>query len=123
MSGLKSAWELSMEKSDKMIPGLKKKKKLTDAEKKEISAIRKDYQARIADRDVMLDHQLQKLAERTLRKTWKPPRNNSSGSSPRKRNAWRRKWKTRSRRFTSPARNGPPAPPFPLRLTRNTTAS
>lgn len=65
MSGLKSAWELSMEKSDKMIPGLKKKKKLTNAEKKEINALRQDYQARIADREVMLNHQLQKLAERT----------------------------------------------------------
>lgn len=65
MSGLKSAWELSMEKSDKMIPGLKNKKKLTDAEKKKIDAIRKEYQARIADKEVMLQHKLKNLAERT----------------------------------------------------------
>lgn len=33
MSDLKSAWELSLEKSDKMDPGIKKKKK-TDPEAK-----------------------------------------------------------------------------------------
>lgn len=65
MSGLKSAWELSMEKSDKMIPDLKNKKKLTTAQKKEIDAIRKEYKARIADKDVMLQHALSNLVERT----------------------------------------------------------
>ena len=29
MSGLKSAWEISMEKSDKLVPEIKKHKKLT----------------------------------------------------------------------------------------------
>ena len=28
MSGLKSAWEISMEKSDKLVPDVKKQKKL-----------------------------------------------------------------------------------------------
>ncbi|CCQ91357.1 hypothetical protein NITGR_640004 [Nitrospina gracilis 3/211] len=65
MSGLKSAWELSLEKSDKMVPGLKNKKKLTDKQKQEIDAIRKEYKARIADKEVMLQHQLDRLSERT----------------------------------------------------------
>lgn len=65
MSGLKSAWELSMEKSDKMVPGLKNRKKLTDQQKQEIDAIRKDYKARIADKEVMLQHKLDHLADRT----------------------------------------------------------
>jgi len=65
MSGLKSAWELSLEKSDKMDPGLKKRKKLTQKQKEQISEIRKDYQAKIADKDVTLQYKLQNLADRT----------------------------------------------------------
>ena len=64
MSGLKSSWELSLEKSDKLNPDLKKRRKLTDTEKKEIAEIRKEYHAKIADRDVSIQHQIKKLAER-----------------------------------------------------------
>jgi len=54
MSGLKSAWVVSLEKLDKMDPGIKKRKKLTQKQKEEISDIRKDYQAKIADKDITL---------------------------------------------------------------------
>jgi len=64
MSGLKSAWELSLEKLDRLDPGLKKRKKLTDAQKAEIAEIRKEYRARIADRDVAVQHQIKKLLDR-----------------------------------------------------------
>ena len=65
MSGLKSAWELSLEKSDKMDPGIKKRKKLTQKQKGQISEIRKDYLAKIADKEITLQYKLQNLADRT----------------------------------------------------------
>ena len=65
MSGLKSAWELSLERSDQLVPELKKRKKLTQKQKKAISEIRTDYKARIADKDVTLLDKLNKLADRT----------------------------------------------------------
>ncbi len=65
MSGLKSAWELSLEKSDKLVPELKGKKKLDERKKKEINEIRKEYKARIADKDVTLQDRLNKLSLRT----------------------------------------------------------
>jgi len=65
MSGLKSAWELSLEKSDKMDPGIKKRKKLTQKQKEQIGEIRKDYHAKIADKDITLQYKLQNLADRT----------------------------------------------------------
>jgi hypothetical protein len=65
MSGLKSAWELSLEKSDKLVPELKGKKKLDERKKKEINEIRKEYKAKIADKDVTLQDRLNKLAQRT----------------------------------------------------------
>ena len=34
MSGLKSAWEISLEKSDKLVPEVKKQKKLTAKQKR-----------------------------------------------------------------------------------------
>jgi hypothetical protein len=64
MSGLKSALELSLERSDKMAPELKKQKKLTKKQKQEIAEIRNDYTARIADRDVMFQDKVQKLPDR-----------------------------------------------------------
>ena len=64
MSGLKSAWELSLEKSNKLVPELEKKRKLTDREKEEISNIRSEYKAQIADRDVTLQHKLSHLDNR-----------------------------------------------------------
>ncbi|PIQ96485.1 MAG: hypothetical protein COV67_09325 [Nitrospinae bacterium CG11_big_fil_rev_8_21_14_0_20_56_8] len=60
MSGLKSAIELSMERS-----GSSGAKKLSEAQKKEIAEIRKEYQARIADKDVTLQTRLNHLGDRT----------------------------------------------------------
>ncbi|NIQ03490.1 MAG: hypothetical protein GWM98_26565 [Nitrospinaceae bacterium] len=64
MSGLKSAWEISLEKSDKMVPGAKKRKKLTRKQKETIAEIRKECQAAIADKDVTLQHKLAHLEDR-----------------------------------------------------------
>ena len=65
MSGLKSAWELSLEKSDSIVPELKGKKKLTARQKEQIAEIRKEYKAKIADREIMLQDKLGKLHHRT----------------------------------------------------------
>jgi hypothetical protein len=65
MSGLKSAWELSLEKSDKLVPELKGNKKLNEQKKKQINEIRKEYKAKIADKDVTVQDRLNKLSERT----------------------------------------------------------
>lgn len=65
MSGLKSAWELSLEKSDKLVPELKGKKQLSEQKKKEINEIRKEYKAKIADKDVTFQDRLNKLSQRT----------------------------------------------------------
>ncbi len=65
MSGLKSAWELSLEKSEQLVPELKGKKKLNEQAKKEINKIRKEYQAKIADKDVTVQDRLNKLSQRT----------------------------------------------------------
>ena len=64
MSGLKSAWELSLERSEKLVPELKNKKKITEEQKKKISDIRMEYKAKIADKDVMLQDKLRKLNDR-----------------------------------------------------------
>jgi hypothetical protein len=65
MSDLKSAWEISLEKSDKLVPEVKKQKKLTPKQKEHIAEIRKEFKAKIADKDVTLQHKLNHLAERT----------------------------------------------------------
>lgn len=65
MSGLKSAWEISMEKSDKLVPEVKKQKKLTARQKEHIAEIRKEFKAKIADKDITHQHKLNHLAERT----------------------------------------------------------
>jgi hypothetical protein len=65
MSGLKSAWELSLEKSDKLVPELKGKKKLNEQKKNQINEIRKEYKAKIADKDVTVQDRLNKLSQRT----------------------------------------------------------
>ena len=64
MSGLKSAWELSLERSEKLVPELKNKKKITKKQKEKINDIRKEYKAKIADKDVMLQDKLRKLHDR-----------------------------------------------------------
>ena len=64
MGGLKNAWEIGMEKSDDMLPELKKKSKLSKQQKEKIAEIRKEYQAKIADHDVMLQHKLGRMGDR-----------------------------------------------------------
>ncbi|MDA0692760.1 MAG: hypothetical protein O3A78_09935 [Nitrospinae bacterium] len=64
MSGLKSAWELSLEKSDKLVPELKGKKQLDEKSKNEINEIRKEYKAKIADKDVTVQGKLKNLSDR-----------------------------------------------------------
>ncbi|MDH5762627.1 MAG: hypothetical protein OEZ51_06585 [Nitrospinota bacterium] len=65
MSGLKSAWEISLEKSDKLVPEVKNQKKLTAKQKDQIAEIRRDFKAQIADKDVTLQHKLSRLIDRT----------------------------------------------------------
>ncbi|MBC8284562.1 MAG: hypothetical protein H8E32_12170 [Nitrospinae bacterium] len=64
MSGLKSSWELSLERSDDLVPELKSKKKLTKKQKEQIAEIRKEYVAKIADRDVTMQDKVRKLTDR-----------------------------------------------------------
>ena len=64
MSGLKSSWELSLERSDDLIPELKSKKKLTKKQKDQIAETRKDFAAQIADRDVTMQDKVRKLSDR-----------------------------------------------------------
>ena len=64
MSGLKSAWELSLERSNKLVPELKSQKKLTKKQKQEIAEIRNEYKAKIADLDVTSQDKVHKLSDR-----------------------------------------------------------
>ena len=64
MSGLKSAWEISLEKSNKLNPELKNRKKLTKEQKTKIAEIRKETKAAIADKDISLDYKIKKLEDR-----------------------------------------------------------
>jgi len=64
MSGLKSSWELSLERSDDLVPELKSKKKLTKKQKDQIAEIRRDFTAQIADRDVTMLDKVSKLSDR-----------------------------------------------------------
>ena len=65
MSGLRNAWEISLEKTDKSDPDSKKRKALTDDQKHAIAEIRKEYKAKLADIDISLQFKLGKLADRT----------------------------------------------------------
>jgi len=64
MSGLKNSWEIGLEKSDEMLPDIKKRKKLTQRQKEKIGEIRQEYKAKIADKEVMLQHKLDRLTDR-----------------------------------------------------------
>ena len=63
MSGLKSSWELSLKRSDDLVPELKSQKKLTKKQKEEIVEVRKDCVAQIADRDVTMQDKVRKLSD------------------------------------------------------------
>ena len=65
MSGLRNAWEISLEKTDKSDPDRKNRKALTDAQKKAIAEIRKEFKAKFADIDITLQFKLGKLSDRT----------------------------------------------------------
>ncbi|MEE3347266.1 MAG: hypothetical protein VX186_03800, partial [Nitrospinota bacterium] len=64
MSGLKSSWELSLERSNKLAPELKSQKKLTKKQKQEIAEVRNEYTAKIADLDVTSHDKIGKLSDR-----------------------------------------------------------
>ena len=64
MSGLKSSWELSLERSDDLVPELKSKKKLTKKQKEQIAEIRKEYAAKTADRDITMQDKVRNLPDR-----------------------------------------------------------
>ena len=64
MSGLKSSMELSLERSDDLVPELKSKKKLTKKKKDQIAEIRIDFTAKIADHDVTMQDKVRKLSDR-----------------------------------------------------------
>ena len=64
MSGLKSSWELSLQRSDDLVPELKSKKTLTKKQKEQIAEIRKEYAAKTADRDVTMQDKVRKLPDR-----------------------------------------------------------
>ena len=65
MSGLRNAWEISLEKTDKSDPDNKKRKSLTDEQKKAIAEIRNEFKAKLADIDITLQFKLGKLSDRT----------------------------------------------------------
>jgi len=65
MSDLKNAWEIGMEKSDNMDPESKKRKKLTDKQKKAIAEVRMEFKAKTADKELTLQFKLEKLSDRT----------------------------------------------------------
>ncbi len=64
MSELKSTWELSLERSGKLAPELKNRKELTKKQKQEIAEIRREYTAKIADRDLTSIDKIRKLPDR-----------------------------------------------------------
>lgn len=65
MSGLRNAWEISLEKTDKLDTEGKNRKKLTDSQKKAIAEVRNEFKAKLADIDITLQFKLSKLSDRT----------------------------------------------------------
>jgi hypothetical protein len=65
MSGLRNAWEISLEKTDKSDPDSKKRKSLTDEQKEAIAEIRNEYKAKLADIDISHQFKIGKLSDRT----------------------------------------------------------
>ena len=64
MSGLKSSWELSLERSEDLVPELQPKQTLTKKEKVQIAEVRINNTAQIADRDVTMQDKVRKLSDR-----------------------------------------------------------
>jgi hypothetical protein len=61
MAGIKSAVELAMERLGKQ---QSTEPSLTDAQRQEISDLRKQYEAKIAEKDIMLQAEIRQLIQR-----------------------------------------------------------
>jgi hypothetical protein len=64
MAGMKSALELAMEKINAQRSQADTPVSLTDAQRQEISDLRKQYDAKIAEKDVMLQADIRQLMQR-----------------------------------------------------------
>ena len=64
MAGIKSALELAMEKINAQQGQAETAVSLTDAQRQEISDLRKQYDAKIAEKDIMLQADIRQLMQR-----------------------------------------------------------
>jgi hypothetical protein len=64
MAGMKSALELAMEKINAQKSQAETHVSLTDAQRQEISELRKQYDAKIAEKDIMLQADIRQLVQR-----------------------------------------------------------
>ena len=64
MAGIKSALELAMEKINAQQSQAETTVSLTDAQRQEISDLRKQYDAKIAEKDIMLQADIRQLMQR-----------------------------------------------------------
>ena len=64
MAGMKSALELAMEKINAQKSQAETTVSLTDAQRQEISDLRKQYDAKIAEKDIMLQADIRQLLQR-----------------------------------------------------------
>jgi hypothetical protein len=64
MAGMKSALELAMEKINAQKSQAEAPVSLTDAQRQEISDLRKQYDAKIAEKDIMLQADIRQLMQR-----------------------------------------------------------
>lgn len=64
MAGMKSALELAMEKINVQKSQGETSVSLTDAQRQEISELRKQYDAKIAEKDIMLQADIRQLMQR-----------------------------------------------------------
>jgi len=64
MAGMKSALELAMEKINAQQSQAETTAALTDAQRQEISELRKQYDAKIAEKDIMLQADIRQLMQR-----------------------------------------------------------
>ena len=64
MAGMKSALELAMEKINAQQAQAEPAVSLTDAQRQEISDLRKQYDAKIAEKDIMLQADIRQLMQR-----------------------------------------------------------
>ena len=64
MAGMKSALELAMEKINAQQSQAETTVSLTDAQRQEISDLRKQYDAKIAEKDIMLQADIRQLMQR-----------------------------------------------------------